>query len=105
MKTFYGGIFIEKEKLKDAGIYHPIKLEYYKRTNEEVIITQEKSRYGIEIIKTEYLEKEVKIEKKEIEYLTNDERKVDKVLDIFKGNAVTPINAEEIIHDLAKKLF
>ena len=30
MKTFFGGKFIEKEKLTEAGIDYPIKLEYYK---------------------------------------------------------------------------
>ena len=36
MKTFFGGTFIEKEKLEEAGINHPIKLEYYKEINEEI---------------------------------------------------------------------
>ena len=30
MKTFFGGIFIQKEKLMEEGIDYPIKLEYYK---------------------------------------------------------------------------
>ena len=30
MKTFFGSIFIEKEKLQEAGVKYPIKLEYYK---------------------------------------------------------------------------
>ena len=35
MKTFFGSIFIEKEKLQEAGVKYPIKLEYYKIINEE----------------------------------------------------------------------
>ena len=30
MKTFFGSIFIEKERLQEAGVEYPIKLEYYK---------------------------------------------------------------------------
>ena len=35
MRTFFGGNFIKEEMLSEAGIYHPIKLEYYKRINED----------------------------------------------------------------------
>ena len=35
MKTFFGSIFIEKEKLQEAGVKYPIKLEYYKIKNED----------------------------------------------------------------------
>ena len=52
MKTFFGSVFIEKEKLDEAGIKYPIKLEYYKQINEDEISTYQKPKYGIEIIKT-----------------------------------------------------
>lgn len=105
MKTFYGGIFIEKEKLEEAGIYHPIKLEYYKRINEDELYKDQKAKYGISIIKTEYIGEKIKVDTKEIQYLSNDEQKVEKVLEIFKENAVTPINSDEVIKDLATSLF
>ena len=34
MNIFFGGTFIRKEELKEAGIDYPIKLEYYKIINE-----------------------------------------------------------------------
>ena len=37
MRTFFGSTFIEKDKLEEAEIYHPIKLEYYKEINEDDI--------------------------------------------------------------------
>lgn len=40
MKTFFGGNFIKEEMLSEAGIYHPIKLEYYKRINEDEILKE-----------------------------------------------------------------
>ena len=98
MKTFFGGIFIEKEKLEEAGIYYPIKLEYYKYTNNE---DRKKSKYGISIIKTEYKE-EIVVEEKDVKYLTDDENKAIDILQLLKNNEVTPIGVEDVIQDYAK---
>ena len=105
MKTFFGSVFIEKEKLEEAGIKHPIKLEYYKQINEDEINSHKKAKYGIEIIKTEYIPNNLKIETKNIKYVTNDELEENKILNIFKENQVTPINSEEVIIDLFRKIF
>ena len=35
MNIFFGGTFLEKDELKEAGIEYPIKLEYYKIINED----------------------------------------------------------------------
>lgn len=104
MKTFFGGTFIEKEKLEEAGIDHPIKLEYYKQINEDDI-NSGKEKYGIQIIKTEYIPDNLKIETKSIKYVTNDELEENKILNIFKENQVTPINSEEVILDLFRNKF
>lgn len=98
MKTFFGGIFIEKEKLEEAGINYPIKLEYYKYINNE---DKNKSKYGVSIIKTEYKE-DIIVEEKDIKYLTNDENRAIDILQLFKNNEVTPISAEDVIQDYAK---
>lgn len=105
MRVFFGGRFIEKEKLENEGIYHPIKLEYYKRINEEEYIRGENNKFGISVIKTEYLPERTKVEQKDIKYLTNDERKIDKVLNLFKENEVTPIGVDDVICDLYKTIF
>lgn len=100
MKTFFGGIFVDKEHLKEAGINHPIKLEYYKKINEDEFIKERKAKYGICVVKTEYINDDVKVESKEIEYLCNDESRVNKILQIFKENEVTPIGVEDILKDI-----
>lgn len=105
MKTFFGGKFIEKEKLVEAGIDYPIKLEYYKKINEEEFVKKDKAKFGIEIVKTEYIPNNTTIENKEIKYLSNDEDKINKILNLFKENEVTPIGVEDILLDLSKKLF
>lgn len=104
MRTFFGGAFIDKEKLEEAGIKHPIKLEYYKQINEDDINTG-KEKYGIHIVKTEYIPNNLKIETKSIKYVTNDELEENRILNIFKENQVTPINSEEVILDLFRNKF
>lgn len=96
MKTFYGGTFINMEQLKEANIYTPIKLEYYKVTNEE----NYKENYGIEIFKTKYKGDEIFTENAEINNITSDENTIEMLLEILKRNDVTPISAEEVIQDL-----
>lgn len=96
MKTFFGSVFIDKDKLLEARIGHIIKLEYYK------IIDEENKKYGIRTIKKEYMGNKTRIEEKTINYLSNDEQKIEDILNILKRNEVTPVCVEEIISDLSK---
>lgn len=105
LKIFFGSTFIKKEILKEAGIYYPIKLEYYKIINEDEMIKREKPRFGIGIVKTEYREKDIKVENKIIKYLSNDEKRIEEILKIFKENEVTPIGVNDIINDLSKQVI
>lgn len=105
MKTFFGSIFIKKEDLEEAGIKHPIKLEYYKIINEDEFINKNNAKYGINIVKTEYINDNVKVEDKTIQYLTSNEQKVENILNIFKENEVTPISVQDIICDFSKNTF
>ena len=73
--------------------------------NEDEINSYEKPKYGIHIIKTEYEPNYTKVENKSIKYVTNDEIEANQILDIFRKNQVTPINAEEVIVDLFRKKF
>ena len=61
MKTFFGEVFINQDTLKKSGINHPIKLEYYKRINEENFSEVNKAKYGISIVKTEYKDEKTKL--------------------------------------------
>lgn len=105
MKIFFSSTFIKKEILKEARINHPIKLEYYKIINEDEMIKQEKPKFGIGVVKTEYIEKNIKVENKIIKYLSNDEKRIEEILKIFKENEVTPIGVTDVISDLSKKLI
>ena len=102
MKIFFGGTFIEKEKLEEAGIEHPIKLEYYKIINEDEFVKKSNEKYGIKIVKTEYLQDNTKVEDKTIKYLSSNEQKVNDILEILKYNQVTPISVQDVICDFSK---
>ena len=104
MKHFYAGTFINRDDLKSIGIEYPIKLEYYKtlQSNEERKIKEPK--YGIEVIKTSYINENIKEENTKILEVAKDERIVNKILDTLKRNEVTPICAEYVIEDLLKEI-
>lgn len=97
MKTFFGGIFIEASRLKEEGIQYPIKVEYYKLKDED------NKKYGIEIIKREYKPKHIDTEKQILKSLSKDECKIERMLELFERNEVTPISAGEIIEDFFGK--
>ena len=94
MKKFYGGIFMDKDKLKRVGIFYPVKIEYYK-TKEEGRIDS----FGIEVIKTEYKNNIVTTEEIKINQITEDETEANHLLDLLKKNEVTPVIARDIVQD------
>ena len=101
MKNFFGSIFLNRNELEEAGINYPIKVEYYKITNEEEKIKQNKLIYGIQIIKTEYRDK-IGVEQSKAEHLTNNESEINNMLNLLKENEVTPIGLEDVIIEIKK---
>ena len=96
MKTFFDGVFVSNKTLEKAGIQYPIKLEYYKTSIEENV----EAPFGIEIVKTEYIDGNVNIETKEITNVTDDEIKQNEILSILKNNEVTPIGLDDVLKEL-----
>ena len=95
---------MNREELQNIGVKYPIKLEYYKtQTNEEKVKNVNDIKYGIEVIKTSYIEETVDVEKTCIPEIIKDEEKVENILNILKENKVTPISAGYIIEDLLKE--
>lgn len=93
MKTFFGEVYINEKDLKEEGIKYPIKVEYYKTTDEE----KGEKNYGIEIIKKEYkvIEERVQIDK-----VTKEENKIEELLNLLKTNEVSTITAKDIIEEI-----
>ena len=99
LKNFFGSIFINRDKLREAGINYPIKVEYYKTINENKENIQNKLIYGIQVIKTEYREK-IGVEQSKVENITNNETEINEILGLIKENEVTPIVLEDIIVEI-----
>ena len=104
MKYFFGCTFMSREELANIGVKYPIKLDYYKtKTNEENIKNENEIKYGIEVIKTSYIEDKVDVEKRTIPEIIKDEIKIEQILSKLKQNKVTPVSAEYVIEDLLKE--
>lgn len=101
MKNFFGSIFINRDKLKKAGINYPIKVEYYKVINENEEKKQNQLTYGIQVIKTEYRER-IGVEQNKVESITNNETEINKMLSLIKENEVTPVGLEDVIVEIKK---
>lgn len=100
MNSFFGSIFIDRHKLRENGINYPIKLEYYKtihRTKENI------QKYGIKIIKTEYIKDKINTEVKRISNVTKNEKVIESLLQILKKYEVTPIVCNDIIDEIFKQ--
>ena len=93
-RYLYGKIQVDEEVLMQNNIYHNINLEYYKTKSNN------SEKYGIEIVKTEYINNEEKQENKYIEALTASEEKVENILSKLKNNQVTPVGLEYVIIDM-----
>ena len=105
MKIFFSSTFMKQEELEEAGINHPIKLEYYKLINEDEITKKHKAKFGINVVKTEYTKDDIKIEDKKIQYISSDEKKIDEILNMLKENEVTPVIVEDVLNDFSKKFI
>ena len=70
--------------MKEALFCHEVSLEYYITENREKTLP----KYGIEVIKKQYLNEKPDVEKSSMYNLTNDEKKIS------SENDVTPDNVE-----------
>ncbi len=106
MKHFYAGTFMNQEDLRGIGIEYPVKLDYYKikHSNINEVYDEYEIKFGIEVVKTSYINEKIKIENAEISELTEDENIVNNILDLLKKNQVTPVSAQYVVEDLLKEL-
>ena len=97
MKLFYDGIFVDEKEERDDGKQYPMKLEYYK-----TIVSGEydEERYGIAIVKTEFIESKVNIESNKLDNITSNVAEADKILSILRNNKVTPIGMQDVLEEL-----
>lgn len=97
VKTFFDGVFMNRRQLEEEGIEYPIKLEYFKTSVDEENVG---TKYGIEIVKTEYLSDNMRVETKEIKNVTNNIWEEERILKILKENEVTPVGLQDVIGEI-----
>ena len=97
MKTFFDGIFIDEKELRDDSKQYPMKLEYYK-----TIVSGEnvEAKYGIEIVKTEFINGSVNVESNKFDNITSNVNEADKILTVLRNNKVTPIGMQDVLEEL-----
>lgn len=88
---------MNRENLKEEGIEYPIKLEYFITSIEEENVG---TKYGIEIVKTEYLADNVSIETNEISNITNNIWEEKRIIKILRDNEVTPVVLQDVIKEI-----
>ena len=101
LKTFFDGIFVDNQTLKDAGLDYQIKLEYYKTIAEKENV---EAKFGIEIVQTEYKKGYTNVESEKIENITGDAEEINNILNIFRDNEVTPVGMQDVLDENFKKL-
>ena len=101
MKTFFDEIFINTDELKNEGIEYPVKLEYFETINTEEDF---EAKYGIEIVKTDFVDGKVKTNSNIIKNITKYQDEIERILNIFRNNEVTPCGMEDVLIDMFTKV-
>ena len=96
MKTFFDSVFVSSSSLYEEPEY-PMKLEYYKTIEMKENV---KARYGIEVVKTEFVEGKVNVESEKIENVTENQEEIDRLLTVFRNNKVTPFDISELLDEI-----
>jgi len=101
---YYGATFLDEKDLVETNITNNIELEYYRTKNSKTnILKKEKTSYGIEIIKREYILDDVKIEKSRLDDISTNAKKVINIIESLREHKVTPIGLQDVVCDLLKQ--
>lgn len=98
-KMFYGTVKLTNQDAEEIPVCHPIALEYYRTTSPSKNLL-EAENFGVEIVKKEYRNNRIELERKRVENITRDARTADSFIALLKRNQVTPISLEEVVWDL-----
>lgn len=99
MRTFFSSTFIEEKALNEVGIYYPIELEYYKITNEQSLVGETTNKFGIKVLQKSYKEKGIEVEEETIDQVSNNEQKIEEILEKLGKYGAMPVHLKEMIHD------
>lgn len=95
-KRLFGKIFLDPKELQMNGTFYPIIVEYYITENETEMSNL---KYGIEVVKTEFLDEEIK-EVNKIDNVCSNEAKTNEILSVLLNGEVTPTAVQDVLDDL-----
>jgi len=101
-KTYYGGVFINEEQLKESTIKNKVELEYYS-TKKPNSLEEEGTAYGIEVVKKEYKEENIAIERDSVDDICGSSAKIKEIIEVLKRNTVTPSGLCVTMEELMKQ--
>ena len=97
-KSFFGKTVIDSSDSEELSEDEKIELEYYETHN---MVAKNEIKYGIEVIKKKDKNEKFNIESKIINNISNEEKEVNRLLEILMINKVTPITVDDIISDIS----
>ena len=97
-KSFFGKTIIDSSDYEESNDNEKFELEYYETHN---LAEKNERKYGIEVIKKKDEKEKFNIETKVINNISNEEKDVNKLLEILMINKVTPITVDDIISDIS----
>ena len=97
-KSFYGKTIIDSSDSEEIESNKKIELEYYETRN---IAEKYERKYGIEVVKRDGKNEKFNIESKIVNNISNEEKEINKLLEILMLNKVTPVSVDDIISDIS----
>ncbi len=101
--TYYGTTLLQEKDARNTNNKNKIELEYYRIKKHGFMLTKRKTFYGIAVVKKEYVEDKIKMEKNIINKITTSERKIVNIIEKLKKCKVTPVALEDVLTDLMKE--
>ncbi len=101
--TYYGTTLLQEKDSKGTNNKNKIELEYYKIKKHGFTLSKKKTFYGIAVVKKEYIEDKIKMEKNVINKITTNERTIVNIIEKLKKCKVTPIALDDVLTDLMKQ--
>lgn len=97
-KSFFGRTIIDSSDSEDLRYNEKIELEYYETHN---LTGRYERKYGIEVVKRDEKSEKFNIESKMVNNISNEEKDINRLLEILMLNKVTPVSVDDIISDIS----
>lgn len=97
-KSFFGRTIIDSSDSEDLKLNEKIELEYYGTRN---LTEKYERKYGIEVVKKKEKSEKFNIESKIVNNISNEEKVINKLLEVLMLNKVTPVAVDDIISDIS----